>query len=229
MRQIEGADVVEGAAAGKRSLEQLTIPKVDWPANPFCHQRYRSNGRFSASPAHLAAPRTRQRAVHGWQWCSPRTGAGRTGPAPTSHSRAETTESSTVSARPAVPAPPLSSEARLATARNVRSRWKSRRLKVVSIEERLSGVKFDDQLPTGGAHRFCVTWETSDLAPVNKSTETSISSRHVFSVSFGPTNYGSDMPSTNERAPGGQPSREAPSNFELARPSPVHSMVKRNR
>ena len=89
--------------------------------------------------------------------------------------------------------------------------------------------KFGDQLPNGGAHRFCITWETSDRAPVNESTETSLSLIHVFSVSLGPANYGFKIPNTYERAPGGQPNREAPSNFELAGPSPVQTMVKRSR
>ena len=78
--------------------------------------------------------------------------------------------------------------------------------------------KFGDQLPNSGAHRFCITWETSDRAPinestsqrvnestsqrVNESTETSLSPIHVFSVSLGPANYGLKMPSTYERAPG---------------------------
>ena len=89
--------------------------------------------------------------------------------------------------------------------------------------------KFGDQLPNGGAHRFCITWETSDRAPVNESTETPLSPIHVFSVSLGPANYGFKIPGTYERAPEGQPNREAPSNFELAGPSPVQSMVKRSR
>ena len=93
--------------------------------------------------------------------------------------------------------------------------------------------KFGDQLPNGGAHRPHITWETSDRAPDNESTsqrvnETSVSPIHVFSVSLGPANYGLKLPSTYERAPAGQPNREAPSNFELAGPSPVQSL-KRSR
>jgi hypothetical protein len=60
--------------------------------------------------------------------------------------------------------------------------------------------KFGDQLPNGGARRFCITWETSERVPVNESTESSVSPIHVFSVSLGLANYGFEMPSTYERA-----------------------------
>ena len=43
--------------------------------------------------------------------------------------------------------------------------------------------KFGDQLPNGGAHRFCITWETSDRAPINESTSQRVNRNIVISNS----------------------------------------------
>ena len=102
---------------------------------------------------------------------------------------------------------PTENRARFGRKREAELQWDKSRahlptVKIAAAVSQGNGQrdKFGDQLPNGGAHRFCITWETSDRAPVNESTETSLSLIHVFSVSLGPANYGFKIPSTYERA-----------------------------